>query len=266
MSRDQVWERIKSDQSEIYGMKMLDVFLMLAKELDAKHFNELSAAQKKKIGPEAAVDLLTLALIYDSGGGERFKKLAEDMGIEVLSKLDDDQIGYILSEMIANLKSLEHAFVFGDNLRKLKNTKRRDWVLNLLQATQNKHNNNGTTEILEQLLGIYRKYEILDDEIKEDLLHFIGTSDVPMKVFEEELKNMKSHEIAEIIAHIVAKFAHQLDLKVIFDKIKELKEFASDELKKIIQYEPVLSDRIKIELKSRDMLEFWPEFVKAIQS
>lgn len=171
---DKIWQDIKNDNSEIYGMKMLDVFLMLTKTIDSKHFNELTASQKKKIGPEAAVDLLVLALILDSSGpaswvdgGSRFKKRAEEMGMEVLSKLDADHITYILEEMIANTKSLEHAFVFGDNLRKLKNST--NAVRVLLNSIQYKHNNDGKTDLLEQFLSILRKYNLVDEEIKEKI-------------------------------------------------------------------------------------------------
>lgn len=184
MSLDQIWEKIKSDQSEIYGMKILDVFLVLTKTLDSKHFNELTSAQKKKIGPEAAVDLLVLALIQDSGGpaawiegGSRFKKLAEEMGMEVLSKLDSDQIGYILGEMIPSLKSLEYASVFGDNLRKLKNKRNRDWIMVLLRSIQNRHNNKGSIELIEQLFDMLKRYDLVDGEVKDDMSYFFGANE-----------------------------------------------------------------------------------------
>lgn len=176
MSRDNIWERIKSDNSEIYGDKMIDVFLMLTKELDSKHFDELSPKQKKKIGGEAALDLLVLALIFDSTGNI-FKKRAEEMGMEVLSKFDSDQIGYILGEMIPNTKSLEYASVFGDNLRKLKNKKNRDWIMVLLRAIQNRHNNKGSAKLLEQFFSILKNYELIDEETKEEISYFIGANE-----------------------------------------------------------------------------------------
>jgi len=285
MNLDEIWEKIKSDTDEIYGMKILDAFLALTKRLDSTHFNQLTPEQKKKISADAAVGLLELALIQDASngaakwidGGSRFKKLTEDIGPEVLSKLDSDQIGYILGEMIANLKSLEHASVFGNNLFKLKNTNRaysdkKNWISLLLNSAQNKYNNNGTTELLEQLLSLLRQYELIDEYVKEDLLYFIGKNNIPMRIFEKELKEMKSHEIAEIIVHMIAVRVPgrrwSRSLEIILDKIKELKEIAADELKKIIKY-PVSSggDNIKIELKSRDMLEeFWDEIVKTIES
>lgn len=176
MSRDNIWKRIKSDNSEIYGNKMLDVFLMLTKELDSKHFDELDPEQKKKIGVDAAIDLLVLALIFDSTGST-FKKRAEEMGMEVFNKFDSDHIGYILGEMIPNIKSLEYASVFGNNLRKLKNTKNRDWILVLLRAVRNRHNNNGTTRLLEQLFSMLKNYELIDEEVKEEISYFIGANE-----------------------------------------------------------------------------------------
>lgn len=176
MSRDQIWEKIKADQSEIYGMKTFDVFLALTKELDAKHFDELTPDQKKKIGADAAIDLLVLALIFDSTG-KTFVERAKAMSMDVLNKLDSDQIGYILGEMIPNTKSLEHASVFGDNLRKLKNTKNRDWIIVLLRSIKNKYNNNGTTKLLEQFLSILKKYNLLDEETKEEMSYFFGAND-----------------------------------------------------------------------------------------
>lgn len=200
MSLDKIWEQIKSDQSEIYGMKMLDVFLMCTKTLDSKHFNELTAEQKKKIGPPAAVDLLILALIQDSyrlanssggpaawiEGGSRFKKRAEEMGMEVLSKLNADQIGYILGDMIPNTKSLEHASVFGDNLKKLKQSK--DWLVVLLRAIRNYKG----TKLVEQLFAMLKKYDLVDDEVKDEINYFFTANE-----FSDEVRELAGKFLEE---------------------------------------------------------------------
>jgi len=288
MNLDEIWEKIKSDTDEIYGMKILDAFLALTKRLDLAHFNQLTPEQKKKISADAAVVLLELALIQDAesgpakwiDGGSRFKKLAQDIGPEVLSKLDSDQIGYVLGEMIANLKNLEHASVFGNNLFKLKNNRaygdNQNWIFFLLNSTQNKYNHgipvNRTTELLQQLLSILRQYELIDEYAKEDLFYFIGKNNIPMRIFEKELKEMKSHEIAQIIFYAIAK--NNSSVNLILDKIKELKEIKADELRKITKDEPAQANRalhamkqhIKKELKSRDMIEFWDDIVKTIES
>jgi hypothetical protein len=176
MSLERIWQDIKNDKSEIYGASMLDAFLVLTKQLDSKHFDELRPEQKKKIGPDAAIDLLTLALIYDPTG-KAFKRRAEEMGMEVFDKFDSDQIGYILGEMIPNVKSLEYASVFGNNLRKLRNTKNRDWTRILLRHVQNRYNNNGTTKLVEQLFSILKKYDLLDDEAREEIDYFFGANE-----------------------------------------------------------------------------------------
>jgi hypothetical protein len=56
--RNEIWEKIKEDKSEIYGQTMLDVFLQITNKLELHHYLELSESQKKLIkSPELAYNL-----------------------------------------------------------------------------------------------------------------------------------------------------------------------------------------------------------------
>ena len=47
MKKDEVWQKIKEDQTKIYNQSMLDVFLQTANELELRHYLELNDKQKE---------------------------------------------------------------------------------------------------------------------------------------------------------------------------------------------------------------------------
>jgi ankyrin repeat protein len=52
MNQDEIWDRIKEDKDEVYGMSMLDMFLKLTEKLVPKHYEELPADKRKLLDPE----------------------------------------------------------------------------------------------------------------------------------------------------------------------------------------------------------------------
>ena len=52
MKKDEVWERLKGDETEVYGQSMLDMFLRNTEHLSRKHWGGLKPAQRKLVNPE----------------------------------------------------------------------------------------------------------------------------------------------------------------------------------------------------------------------
>jgi hypothetical protein len=52
MNKDEIWEKIKKDETEVYGQSMLDMFLKTTDELNNKHYEELSEDKKRLVSPE----------------------------------------------------------------------------------------------------------------------------------------------------------------------------------------------------------------------
>jgi ankyrin repeat protein len=52
MNKDEIWERIKDDETEVYGQSMLDMFLKTTKNLEARHYKELPADKRRLPDPE----------------------------------------------------------------------------------------------------------------------------------------------------------------------------------------------------------------------
>jgi ankyrin repeat protein len=52
MNKDEIWEKIKKDKTEVYGQSMLDMFLKTTDKLKNKHYDELSEDKKRLVGPE----------------------------------------------------------------------------------------------------------------------------------------------------------------------------------------------------------------------
>jgi hypothetical protein len=89
MNRDQIWQQIKNEKSEIYGHPMIDLFLQLTENLSEKHFLELDEKQREKLNNDVVVDLLYKC--------KNVEKISELLGKRNFNKLDSNQIKYLLS-------------------------------------------------------------------------------------------------------------------------------------------------------------------------
>ena len=83
MNKDEIWEKIKNDKTEIYdGHSMFDMFLATTEVLELRHFLELSPNDRNKINGNVVYDLLS-----DS---ENPKQIAQILG-QNINKLSDEQ-------------------------------------------------------------------------------------------------------------------------------------------------------------------------------
>jgi hypothetical protein len=57
MNKDEVWERLKRDDSKVYGQGMLDMFLKTTNYLERRHWEELDQGQRKLVSPEVRLRL-----------------------------------------------------------------------------------------------------------------------------------------------------------------------------------------------------------------
>lgn len=89
MSRDQIWQEIKNDKSEIYGQSVMDLFLQLTDHLDEEHFFELNQSQIDKLNPQTIVDLL-----YRS---TEIQKVSDLLGRKGFNKLDNNMVEYLVN-------------------------------------------------------------------------------------------------------------------------------------------------------------------------
>lgn len=89
MNKDEVWEQIKNDKSEIYGRPMLDVFLQVADQLSEPHFFELNKEQRNKLSGDVIYSLLYYATNIKKIAdliGQNINKLSEQHVYELLKK------------------------------------------------------------------------------------------------------------------------------------------------------------------------------------
>jgi hypothetical protein len=116
MNRDQVWEKIKNDNSKMYGQPMLDVFLQVTDSLSEKHFLELSKTQIEKLNGDVLYGLL-----YYAGDikkiadliSQNINKISEHHVYELLKK-DNREIGqrtagnYLRRDAILQYKNINN--------------------------------------------------------------------------------------------------------------------------------------------------------------
>lgn len=93
MKKDDVWERLKKDSTEVYGRPILDVFLEVADDITRKHLMELPEAKRRAANPEARAKVAETSeelaeAIKDGANGEAALKKAADLGnMEFVKKL-----------------------------------------------------------------------------------------------------------------------------------------------------------------------------------
>jgi len=57
MEKDEVWERLKKDETKVYGQSMLDMFLKTTDRLERRHLDELPEAKRRLVNPEVKLKL-----------------------------------------------------------------------------------------------------------------------------------------------------------------------------------------------------------------
>jgi len=84
MNRDEVWDRLKRDPSNVYGKTVLDAFLEIVSDLDAKHYDELPKAKRSLLRPQVKLAMARTpeeASQAVKEGAEDFVSAAYQMGM-----------------------------------------------------------------------------------------------------------------------------------------------------------------------------------------
>ena len=74
MNKNEIWDRIQEDKTEVYGMSMLDAFLRTTEYIDERHYSELPKDKKKLVSPT-----LLLAITRDTKEAEDSIKAGADV-------------------------------------------------------------------------------------------------------------------------------------------------------------------------------------------
>lgn len=56
MSRDSVWERLKKDETKVYGEPIMDAFLKVVENIEPRHMRDLDGRQKGLLKPEVRLN------------------------------------------------------------------------------------------------------------------------------------------------------------------------------------------------------------------
>lgn len=92
MNQDEIWQKVKNDESTIYGQPIFDVFLQLTEDLLPKHFFELNKTQIEKLNSASIYNLLSRSRMNVNN----FEKICETLGTKEINKLNSEQINVIL--------------------------------------------------------------------------------------------------------------------------------------------------------------------------
>lgn len=57
MKKDEVWARLKSDDAEVYGQSMLDMFLKTTNHLERRHLEDLPESKRNMVNPQMMLNL-----------------------------------------------------------------------------------------------------------------------------------------------------------------------------------------------------------------
>jgi len=101
MTKDEIWQMIKKDQTKIYGQSLFDVFVQTTDDLTPEHFMEIDTELKSKITSESVYKILNNADVKDK------KKIAKELGRENINKLTEDHVYLILYSYLSDIKDLE---------------------------------------------------------------------------------------------------------------------------------------------------------------
>lgn len=89
MNKDEVWEQIKNDKSDIYGQPLFDVFLQVVDQLSERHFFDLNKDQRNKLTGDTIYSLLYYA--------DDVKKIADLIG-QNINKLSEQHVYELLKK------------------------------------------------------------------------------------------------------------------------------------------------------------------------
>ena len=118
MTKDEIWEELKRDETKIYGQSLFDVFVQTTDNLTLKHFMELDKESRNKISGGSVISMLLVAPnkkdVASILGKENINRLSEKEIEELLNpfwgwgELEPSKIQEIRQELIEILQYKEH--------------------------------------------------------------------------------------------------------------------------------------------------------------
>ena len=209
MTKDEVWQKIKEDKTEIYGQTMLDAFLAATDLISEKHMLSLDQKQRDLLRPELICKSMFFALSPEG--------LAKFLGRKNMNKIDNAKIYKLVQQIGSNYK-LENVVIFH---RDLNDTT----IADLMQFTAN------PSITIKKILSIKNKlnsnnvFYMLKHIMPDDFLNLAG---------EENLNSLNEADIEQLFGEMfglkLRTFAKILDknyhnktprIQVFIDKYKE---------------------------------------------
>lgn len=193
MKKDEVWGKIKSDTTQIYGQSIFNVFLITTENIQYNHFFQLNPNELEILNEKAIIDLIDSITLTDSSQRKYLNKIFNFL-IKFRKNIPEIIIFYILSYSDTPLK---FGKLLGKNLSKLSSY----LIYNLIEIY---------TRRGKDLTDIYK---ILGDNIKN--LNLDDLQDLFFNM--SELKDLKTllnivgnEKIVELLTGNIANLINQL--------------------------------------------------------
>jgi hypothetical protein len=173
MDRDQVWEKIKNDNSQLYGQPILDVFLQTTDSLSEPHFLELNKNQIDKLTGDTIYSLLYYA--------SDINKIADLIGHNI-NKISVNHVYTLLEKDENDIKNINIYNGLDAALEKRKSYQRRDAIFQY-------KNINNDRDIYSLLSYIPYDLDYLNKTIE--------------KIGEEKLNYLEPHSILRLLKNFL---------------------------------------------------------------
>lgn len=121
MKKDEVWEKIRNDDTTVYGEPMLHMFLKTTQDFSLRHWKELDDEKREVLGATAVLSVLFDSLSEDNDpneSGTPFRDCVKDMGPKLLQRLEKEHLDILVMEIMSkgHLASLP---LLGDAMERL---------------------------------------------------------------------------------------------------------------------------------------------------
>jgi len=182
MTKDEIWEELKKDETKIYGQSLFDVFVQTTDDLTPKHFMELDKELRNKISGGSVCSIL----LQSSNKTE----MADVLGQDNISKLTGGDVYRLLDRV---LKKKDMASILGkEKIGKLSD----NYVYELLKhpgpsvysysisASQFAHR-----EDMVEVISQYKE-NLTDDNIYNLLLFASNKKEIAKTIGQEKIDNL----------------------------------------------------------------------------
>ena len=94
MTKDEIWEELKRDETKIYGQRLFDVFVQTTDDMILKHFMELDKELGNKINSGSVYSILIKSI---KEGVDVFQKVLDELEQENIDKLTGHNVYKLFS-------------------------------------------------------------------------------------------------------------------------------------------------------------------------